>query len=102
MIRKKCPYCGKKISLWNIAKPGLSKNAGAVKCQSCSKIISKPWKDFIWILPLGFFMGIMIDRVITTLCSCPFYMVIAIDLFFVFLAGIILLLFFPLSKEDKS
>ena len=97
---RKCPACKSKISLWQIAKPGISKQASPVICNSCNKIISNPWKEYYWVVAFGFPLGFLTDSLVNNLCDCSFLISISITLIVIFLYCFFLLLIFPLKEQN--
>lgn len=98
---KKCPVCNASISLWEIAKSGLKPEGGPVICKRCNSTISKPWKNYLWVLPLGFLWGYFIDYYLSNYFMFSTWLLIILELAIIFFTCLVALLIFPLSKQKE-
>ncbi len=51
---RKCPNCQSRVSLGAFFKPGFTKGAGPIICNTCSSTISPSWSRYNWFGLLGY------------------------------------------------
>jgi len=102
MLRR-CPSCGKRLKFFDVLRPAFGDRDACVVCSSCDAIISKPFRNYIWIpILIGLPLGLVIDDMAELLGFGCNGVLCEIGMFAVVLSVFVAMLyaFIPLQKVN--
>ena len=102
MLSRRCPCCNADIGLWTILKPGCTAEAGPVECPACGRVISRPWRNYLWLPIAGVGIGLGLDQVMRSVFpGLGFLQYLGLTLAFIAIALLAIARAFPLRcKSD--
>lgn len=99
MVRyRHCPSCGRKLSLWEVLRPGFKSKDNDVKCATCGHVISKIYSTRGLMFSTSiviYFAGMLLWKILAVE-SFFGYLFLAIGL----LAGIVLACYYFVPLKD--